>query len=404
MGKNSKDIQQNNQSLTFKAVINEAEVTRNGKYICTIKGVSILPQSVKISPLDLKKNLVRKSKENNIDIKNKLYEGNYYPNILDYTLGEISHAANHVCERWMKGILESLTAESEKFQEITLTTEAIKNQLLIANPELFPLMDDLDEFCKKYEVSPNDFVESGKFNQLEINLEAISARLSSEIFFFRKKLFTELLIQKVDAKIYELKKKHVSKINVINKEVYTKWKSTQIKEIESVQKYIRSPFTFEDFDQYSNFESFETFKPHQELQQDLVSETYYWISPFPNVTNRFHRAVEIYRSNTDYRDCLDNLRLALELLLREVLGNKKSLENQTSEIGTYQNSLGISKEIKNMFYKTLDYFMKYQNGNVKHNDLVKSIDEVEFVFGLTMIFIRLIIKPNKSLTDKIKRI
>lgn len=387
------------QTLTIKAVTNEIEVSNSGQLICTLKGVSLIPVQIKIKPLDVKDSLVRKSSENQIDIQNKLFDGNYYVNVLDYTLGEITFAANLICDKWIEhiwGFLKNNNPE-EKQAQITLTTDAIKEQVLKANPELFSTLSDIDKFCTHYKITADSFVVPAKFSQLEIELEGVSARLGTEIFFFRKKLFAELFIQKMESKIYNYEKLGENKINSSNREIYTNWKSIQLTEIQTVQKYIKSPFIFDDFEQFFNYTSITEYKPHNELQQDLVSETFYWIDKFPKVKDRFSRAVNLYTEKSDQIDCVNNLRLTLELLVKEILKNNKSLENQLGEIGKYQEQLGIGVEIRNTFNKVLDYYNKYQNNRVKHDAEINNEHEVEFIFGLTMIFIRMLIKPNNDL-------
>jgi len=230
-----------------------------------------------------------------------------------------------------------------------------------------------------------------------MELEGVSARLSTEIFFFRKKLFAELFIHKMDSKIFRHENIDKEIINNQNKTIYNNWKTSLLKELAQVQKYLKSPFTFEDTEQFSNYKSIDKFTPNRELQQDLISETYYWIENFSNAKERFQRAVELYNSDEDKRDCLDNLRLSLELVLKGVLQNDKSMENQKGLLGVYQKEQGIGTEFRNMFLTTLDYFSKYQNKNVKHDNKVDNEHEVEFVFGLVMIFIRMLIKPNSEL-------
>lgn len=390
------------QTLTVKAVINEIEISNSGKLICTLKGISIIPVQVKIEPLKIKENLVRKSTENQIDIQNKLFEGNYYVNVLDYSLGEISFAANFICQKWAEHIWTFLNNDNpeKKQAQITLTTEAIKKQVLKENPNLFKSLSDIDDFCSHYNISADDFAVPAKFSQLEIELEAISARLGTEIFFFRKKLFAELFIQKIDSKIFAYEKSEQKSINTTNKEIYDKWKSKVLNDIQAVQKYIKSPFIFEDFEQFFNYDSIDNFVPNNELEQDLVSETFYWINNFPKVKDRFARAVDLYNEKSDFIDCVNNLRLTLEILIKNILKNNKSLENQLGEIGKYQETLGIGVEIRNTFNKVLDYYNKYQNNRVKHDTEINNEHEVEFIFGLTMIFIRMLIKPNNELNKK----
>ncbi|KZS39506.1 hypothetical protein AWE51_25740 [Aquimarina aggregata] len=388
------------QTLSLQAVINEVEVAVSGKLICKIKGVSLIPSHVRIEPLKIKNNLVKKSSENQTDLQNKIFEGIYYVNVLDYSLGEITFVANIICEKWAENIWKYLISNTENSPEITLTESGIKEQLLKNNPNAFSSFEDLDSFCEKLKIKPTDFVVPAKFSQLEIELETLSARLSSEIFFFRKKLFTELLIQKLESKIFQHEKTETNTVKPKNIEIYRSWKSSMQNEISLVQKYIRSPFIFDDQEQFSNYDSIKEFVPNKELQQDLVSETFYWINEFPKVKNRFERAVELYQKDDDQRDCLDNLRLTLELLIKSILNNNKSLENQLGEIGKYQKELGISSEIRNTFTKLIDYFNNYQNNKVKHDNEINNKHEVEFLFGLTMIFIRMLIKPNNKLRKK----
>lgn len=81
------------------------------------------------------------------------------------------------------------------------------------------------------------------------------------------------------------------------------------------------------------------------------------------------------------------MRLSLETFLKEILCNQKSLENQLSEIRKYQKDKGLSAEFINMFNRLLDYYSKYQNNYVKHNDAVKH-SEIDFVIHLTTLFMR----------------
>ena len=110
------------------------------------------------------------------------------------------------------------------------------------------------------------------------------------------------------------------------------------------------------------------------------------------------RAQEVYKSGiTKYtaknyeRNILDDMRLSLELLVKQFLGNEKSLENQVSMLGTKLNQCGISSELRNLLVKVIDYFCKYQNNYVKHNDAVNPA-EIDFVIEQTSTVINLIVK------------
>lgn len=128
-----------------------------------------------------------------------------------------------------------------------------------------------------------------------------------------------------------------------------------------------------------------------EISQELVDETLHWLNSFPEAADLYDQALEKYRAGVYERNVLDDLRLALEVLLRDILCNAKSLENQISPLGDYVKSKGGSPEFGNMFVKLVEYFIKYQNRYVKHNDGVIE-DEVEFMIEITSSFMKHMVK------------
>lgn len=140
------------------------------------------------------------------------------------------------------------------------------------------------------------------------------------------------------------------------------------------------------------------FKDYSELNKtetivdlEIVTETQHWLSKYPEILKQYNSGIEKYKNQVYERNLLDDMRLTLELLLKAILGNQKSLENQLPEIGKFQKEKGLSTEFTSMFNKLLDYYSKYQNNYVKHNDKVIS-SEVDFIIELTTIFMRNIIK------------
>ena len=87
------------------------------------------------------------------------------------------------------------------------------------------------------------------------------------------------------------------------------------------------------------------------------------------------------------------MRLSFELLVKDLLSNDKSLENQISCLGSMLKSKGASKELKNMVLKIIDYYTKFQNNHVKHNDSVNR-NEIEYVIELTSVVMKYILKIN----------
>jgi len=126
------------------------------------------------------------------------------------------------------------------------------------------------------------------------------------------------------------------------------------------------------------------------LDERLVSDNLDWLENYPKSYESFKNALLEYGTKGKEREVVDNLRLSLELLIKEILQNKKSLENQKNEIGVFLKSKNVSTEVSNLFWVVLDYYSKYQNNKAKHENSVVS-DEVEFILYLTGTLMRFLL-------------
>ena len=127
---------------------------------------------------------------------------------------------------------------------------------------------------------------------------------------------------------------------------------------------------------------------------ELVKETRKELSKYPSALKVYEESLSKYKEGKYVRNILDDMRLSLELLLKSVLNNEKSLENQKSDLGSLLKQKGISNEIRNTFMTIVDYYSKYQNDNVKHNDLVNEL-EIEYIIEQTSVLIRFLIKVSR---------
>ena len=123
------------------------------------------------------------------------------------------------------------------------------------------------------------------------------------------------------------------------------------------------------------------------VNEILVDETRFWLDDHTKSLEQYNSALEKYKGNIFERNLLDDLRLSLELLVKEILDNSKSLENQFSDIGLFIKRNNGSTELSNMFVKLIDYFTKYQNEYVKHDSQVIE-EEVEFILEITSSFMK----------------
>ena len=132
-------------------------------------------------------------------------------------------------------------------------------------------------------------------------------------------------------------------------------------------------------------------EPEKELNVSLVEETTHWLDVCPPAQVLYLEAQAKYEHGVFQRNVLDDLRLCLEMVLKRVLGNQKSLENQLPSVGAFMEATGASKQLVNMLRTLLDYYAKYQNAFVKHNSAVKE-EEIEIVFEMTSSFMKHLIR------------
>lgn len=129
------------------------------------------------------------------------------------------------------------------------------------------------------------------------------------------------------------------------------------------------------------------------INTNLLKKNLVELKDYPEAAKLFISGLDKLNQSRFERNLLDDLRLSLETLLKQVLKNSKSLENQTEFIGEFLKSKGTSKELINMFRTLSVHYSTYQNAYIKHNDKVKE-EEVDLIVNLTSAFISFIININ----------
>ncbi|WP_311406113.1 hypothetical protein [Lancefieldella rimae] len=124
---------------------------------------------------------------------------------------------------------------------------------------------------------------------------------------------------------------------------------------------------------------------------ELVQETKHWLASYPNTLKQYENALAKYEGGIFERNTLDDMRLSFELLVKDLLENNKSLENQLGNLGSYLKKKGTSEELRNMLVKIIEYYTRFQNNHVKHNDAVND-DEIEYVIELTSVVMKYLVK------------
>lgn len=128
------------------------------------------------------------------------------------------------------------------------------------------------------------------------------------------------------------------------------------------------------------------------LNQELVEDTKHWLDDYPKALEEYTNAEKQYTEANYQRNLLDNLRLSLELLIKDLTGINKSIENQKVKdiLGTLK-SVGVSNELRSMIRSLIDYYSKYHNNFVKHDSLVEET-EIEVMFELTSTIMKFLIR------------
>ena len=135
------------------------------------------------------------------------------------------------------------------------------------------------------------------------------------------------------------------------------------------------------------------FFPYSEafFDKPMVVDVINWLSTYEKAQNQYRQALNDMLKGKYDRQVVDSLRLALELFLKQFLGNDKSLENQVKDLGVYLKNKNLSSEVSNMFFKLIDCYAKYNNSHAKHDDSVDE-NELDFLLYLTGSFIRFFCK------------
>jgi hypothetical protein len=137
------------------------------------------------------------------------------------------------------------------------------------------------------------------------------------------------------------------------------------------------------------------------LDDAVVNQNLLWLESHPNVLKQFEQALTQYMTGDkkQQRNLLDNLRFALEQLLKDILKNDKSLENQKAELLRWLETRGVHKQTINMYSALLfGPYSQFQNDAVKHGKREEEFTEndIEFMIYITGTFMRLLLKLEQN--------
>ena len=143
------------------------------------------------------------------------------------------------------------------------------------------------------------------------------------------------------------------------------------------------------------------------LDIKLVVDVLNWLSAYPDAKEKYDSALRLFLKGNRTRHVLDDCRLSLELLVKQLMPTPASLENQNkaktdksgdsiTPISKYMKDRGVSKEIRDMYSMLLKSYTDFNNDNVKHKDTPVPENEIEFFIYTTGSFMRFIILLEKN--------
>lgn len=126
------------------------------------------------------------------------------------------------------------------------------------------------------------------------------------------------------------------------------------------------------------------------LDELVVNADLAWLCDYPDALIAFEKALVQSPDSSKQREMLDSLRVSLENFLRQLLGNKKSLENNKEALLKWMDDHGTNTETRQMVRQLLTFYCDYQNNHVKHGDGWKRA-EVDFILYETATFMHLLL-------------
>lgn len=124
--------------------------------------------------------------------------------------------------------------------------------------------------------------------------------------------------------------------------------------------------------------------------KSLVQDAERNLKPYQAAYSLYSQAINNLQTKHNYRHAMDDLRLSLELLLKEILSNDKSLNNQTNDLREYLGRKGKSTEIIGVANNDMQALARYFDKHVKHNNDVKT-NEIDYITYLTSNIVHLLL-------------
>lgn len=138
---------------------------------------------------------------------------------------------------------------------------------------------------------------------------------------------------------------------------------------------------------------------NQEIKIATKNISEHWLDKYPRAYKVYKDAMIKLDNGIFNRNLLDDLRLSLELLVKDILHNEQSLENQNRELSIFLKDCNNSQLVINLFNNLLNSYETYHNNTVKHYKETNSAEniketELNFIVELTNVVMKFLIENN----------
>ena len=127
----------------------------------------------------------------------------------------------------------------------------------------------------------------------------------------------------------------------------------------------------------------------EELDKPLIEETLTWLNDYPNESKDYQGALQIYLAGEPLPDVIKNCYSAVEGVVRKVLGNSKTLDNNKDALLA---KINLSDGWKSLLANYIKYAHDYRHASPERHDITKQ--EAEAYLYMTGLIIRLTIESK----------
>ena len=129
----------------------------------------------------------------------------------------------------------------------------------------------------------------------------------------------------------------------------------------------------------------------EELDKPLIEESLTWLNDFPNEGKDFRTALQCFMAGDSLTDVIKNCYSAVEGVVRAVLGNDRTLDNNKIELLA---KINLSDGWKSLLANYINYAHDYRHASPERHDITKQ--EAEAYLYMTGLIIRLTIESIKA--------